>query len=397
MNQLLALLTGKRVAIVGNAPLDRDYSEEINSADVVCRFNHFYNVANGNAGKLVDIVFQTFAKPWYDLDNKGRNAEILEAEKPLLYIAKKPQQFTTAARDWFEGKCKRIELLSAELEKYGRFTTGGAVLCYLAEHLRNAEVRVYGFDRDSKWDEYLKGDAKHYAPIANEERFVVKGAIAQLESLTIGEPVAWATRIVIPIKRNSQGAPSKNRVLLPMLLNNLAKADHGLPITVVTDDKELQLPEGVDKHLVPIIPPLADVTASLRLWRDAVGYCGDVMLIQATSPNIKQEWIEKALALRECSNIVATAVKLDFKVNSIFVNENGRGVRATAFGAPTIPRQKLPEAWRLSGALFLFHSDYLSRQSFFDNAEVTPIFIDPSDAVDIDTQKQLEEYTDDVR
>lgn len=394
MNQLLALLTGKRVAIVGNAPLDRDYSQEINSADVVCRFNHFYNIRSDLAGVKTDIVFQTFAKPWYDLDNEGRNQGVLIGMQPLLYIAKKPQQFTEEARDWFEGKCKRIEVLSLELEKYARYTTGGAVLCYLAENLRNAEVKVYGFDRDTKWDEYIKGDAKHYAPTANEERFVVKGAIAQLESLTIGEPVDWQTRIVIPVKRTSQGAPEKNKVLLPMLLERIK--DWGYPITVVTDDRDLCLPEGISKYTVPIIPPLADVTATLRQWRDGSGYFGDVILLQCTSPNVKREWLTEALAVREKSNIVVTAVKLPYKVNSIFATENGRGMRATHYGAPTVPRQKLPEAWRLSGALFLFPSDYLSRTSFFDNAEVTPIFIPEADAVDVDSVEQLKEVAENV-
>lgn len=393
MNQLLALLTGKRVAIVGNAPVDRDVSGEIDSADVVCRFNHFYNMKSGKVGKRVDIIFQTFAKPWYDATPEERNIDVIEQNTPYLFVAKKPQQFSEEARDFFGDKVLRVELCPFELEKYARFTTGGAVLCYLAEHLRNAEVEIYGFDRDEEWDKYLQGDAKHYAPIANEERFCVKGAICQLEGLALGEPVKTETRIVIPVKKNSQGAPNKNRVLLPMLLKNLETANHGMKITVVTDDKDLELPAGIDKHVLPAIAPLADVTATLRRWRDATGYFGDIMLLQCTSPNVKPEWIGQAMELRQTSNIVATAIELDYKVNSIFVTEKGRGMRATHCGAPTVPRQKLPKAWRLSGALFLFPSDYLSRQSFFDNAEVTPIFINPEDAVDIDTQKQLEEFT----
>lgn len=396
MNQLLALLTGKRVAIVGNAPLDRDYSQEIDSADIVCRFNHFYNIKSGKAGKRVDIIFQTFAKPWYDATPEERNIAIIEANTPILFVAKKPQQFNEQARDFLGNKVLRIELCPLELEKYARFTTGGAILCYLAEYLRNAEVKVYGFDRDEVWNAYLTGDAKHYAPVADEERFCVKGAIAQLEGLKKGEPVKVETRIVIPVKKHSQGAPNKNRILLPMLLKNLEAADHGLKITVVTDDKELELSAGVEKHVLPAIAPLADVTATLRRWRDATGYFGDVMLLQCTSPNVKPEWIGQAMELRETANIVVTAIELDYKVNSIFVTEKGRGMRATHCGAPTVPRQKLPQAWRLSGALFLFPSDYLSRHSFFDNAEVTPIFINPEDAVDIDTEKQLKEYAENV-
>lgn len=386
MNQLIAFLTGKKVAIVGNASLDRDYSKEIDEADVVCRFNHFYNIASGNAGRKTDIIFQTFARPWFEASIEERNLDIIQEQKPLLYVVKKPEQFDSVARDFF-GDNVRIEMMPTEAHKYYKYTTGGAVLCYLAEHLHNASVKVYGFPNGEQWEKYIATDAKHYASVASEERFIVDSAIMRLEALPKGERVNIPTHIVIPVKKASVGAPNKNKILLPILLQKLSNSPY--PVTVVTDDDSLGLPIGIKRFIVPAIHPLADVTLTLRAWRDATGFCGDVCLLQCTSPNFRYEWLEEALEVRSRANVVVTAVKLDYKVNSIFVSRHNTGFRATMFGAPTIPRQLLPQAWRLSGALFLFHSDYLSRQSFFDDVEVTPIFIDEKDALDIDTVEQL--------
>lgn len=386
MNQLIAFLTGKKVAIVGNASLDRDYSKEIDEADVVCRFNHFYNVKDGHAGRKTDIIFQTFARPWFETPIEERNLDIIKEFKPLLYVVKKPEQFDNVARDFFSDNV-RIEMMPVEAHKYYKYTTGGAVLCYLAEHLKNADVKIYGFPNGEQWEKYIATDAKHYASVASEERFIVDTAIMRLEALPKGERVNIPTHIVIPVKKASTGCPNKNKILLPILLQKLTHSPYD--ITVVTDDETLELPSHVERFLVPSIHPLADVTLTLRAWRDATCFCGDVCLLQCTSPNFKYEWLEEALEVRPRANVVVSAVKLNYKVNSIFVSRYNTGFRATMFGAPTIPRQVLPNAWRLSGALFLFHSDYLSRQSFFDDAEVTPIFVDEKDALDVDTIEQL--------
>lgn len=387
MNILLSMLTGKRVAIVGNAPLDRDYSQEIDEADVVCRFNHFYNMASGNAGRKTDIIFQTFARPWFMANPQERNLDVIKENKPVLFVVKKPHQFDDNAREFFEDNV-RIEMMPVEAQKYYKFTTGGAVLCYLAEYLKNASVKVYGFPNDERWEKYIKTDAIHYAPIADEERFVVDGAIARLTGLSRGEAIDVPLRIVIPVKKHSTGFHDKNKILLPALLSKLTNCT--TQITVVTDDNSLEVPANVERFVVPAIPNLADVTTTLRLWRDYTGYFGDIALVQCTSPHFRVEWIDEALKLRKMANVIASAVKIDYKVNSIFVTRfNNRGFRATMCGAPTQPRQTLPPAWRITGALCIFSSDYLSRQSFFDNVEVTPFFVDEKDALDIDTKEQL--------
>jgi len=72
MNRLLQMLNGKRIAIVGNSAVGRNYSNEIDSADVVIRFNHFYNYDSGLVGRRVDIVLQTVAQAWYDAVNSGK-------------------------------------------------------------------------------------------------------------------------------------------------------------------------------------------------------------------------------------------------------------------------------------------------------------------------------------
>ena len=48
MNQILQLLWGKKIAIIGNGLVPVDVSKEIDACDVVIRFNHFYNYDTGN-------------------------------------------------------------------------------------------------------------------------------------------------------------------------------------------------------------------------------------------------------------------------------------------------------------------------------------------------------------
>lgn len=386
MNTLLSMLEGKTVAIVGNGAVDCDASAEIDAAEVVCRFNHFYNYDSQKVGRRVDIIFQTFTSGWYAMRDDVKHIDVIRAQKPIVFIAKKPQQYNDGVRATF-GEGVRIECMDRAVDKYKRFTTGGAVLCYLAERLKNAKVKVYGFPQGERWQRYIATQAQHYAHVSQEERERVTAAIKQLESLEVSHPHTHKIQIVVPVKKRSMGCHGKNEILLPHLLEKLK--DLKYPVTIISDDPKQAVPDWVLLHVVPEHEGMQDVTKDLRHWYESANITGDVILVQCTSPSFDPDWISQALALKPRANIVASATKIDYKINAIFYTENGRHYEATSFGPPSKPRQLLPQAWRLTGAFFIFPCDYLLNDSLFENAEVTPFFVDEKDALDVDTEKDL--------
>ena len=153
-----------------------DFSAEIDSADVVVRFNDFYNYSSGNVGKRVDIVLQTIASAWFDRFNSGAvsvktSLEAVRQQHPAIFLVKRPDNYNTNAHAVY-GKGIRIDNLSRVFEPWWKYTTGTAAISYLAENLQNAEVKCYGFaiDNECQWHNYISTDAKHYAHIADEER-----------------------------------------------------------------------------------------------------------------------------------------------------------------------------------------------------------------------------------
>lgn len=180
-NQILKLLYDKNIAIVGNGSVCQDYSKEIDSADVVIRFNHFYNYDSNFVGKKVDIIFQTFTKTW--IESKNKHIDVIAEQKPKIYIVKKPQQYGDDTKKLLQGI--QVEDKSELFRHWAKFTTGTCVLAYLAQNLKNAEVKCYGFQDEKAWQKYLETDAKHYQSNAVEERKTMLGAIFRLSRLTI--------------------------------------------------------------------------------------------------------------------------------------------------------------------------------------------------------------------
>lgn len=93
MNRLVQKLNGRKVAIVGNGNVREDCSVEIDSADVVVRFNHFYNYDSGKVGKRVDIVMQTITPVWER--SEGKHIDILDRYRPEVFLVRSDFQYTT--------------------------------------------------------------------------------------------------------------------------------------------------------------------------------------------------------------------------------------------------------------------------------------------------------------
>lgn len=390
LHELLEIIDGRKVAIVGNGKEDEDRSAEIDSADIVIRFNHFYNYDSGKVGKRVDVIIQTFTSAW--VGAKEKHANVIKEQLPKIFCGKKPEQYMPNTVAKYLGGDICVSDLSPELEPYCHFTTGGAFLAWLSSQKRNAEFKVYGFPRGEKADYYFANDAFRYKEVKDRELTMQERAIAILEGMKIEKPREERKPvIVIPIKKYSVGAPDKNRRLLPILLEKLRSMEYRK--VIVGDDRELgekmKADFGVEFFETPS-PQTGEITDDLRLWRDMTGYHGEIIYIQCTAPKFKSEWVDACLAARKYAPIAATCVPVNFKVNSIYGCADGiYSPVVDVFGPPSVSRQKLPECVRLSGAVWVFHSDTLSRGSFYMAGTLRPVMIEEKDALDVDTIEEL--------
>lgn len=399
MSLLLQKLTGRKVAIVGNGNVKVDYSAEIDSADVVVRFNHFYNYDSGLVGKRVDIVLQTITPMYYNA--KNRHDEIVRELKPHVFLVKNHFTYDSKLHDVY-GSDVRVDFSTRFFDPYPIFTTGTTALKYLADHLTNAEVKCYGFQDDEDWKRYLQTDAKNFG-VHPTERQVMLDSIKTLEALKITTPAKSIPRhIIVPVKRNSLGAPGKNRILLDKCLAEITQLD--IPITVVGDDTELlnvayikYCDKGVTILALPAIGAYDDVTQTLNNWRIATGYEGDVAIVQCTSPRLKKEWVLEGFDNLQFAPVSATATPLSFKPTAVFAKAGGVYLPAYDRLPPaSVARQLLPESVRVTGAVVTFHTDALDLPSFWSAGVMRPILVSDDDALDIDTTKDLEKVKEEL-
>lgn len=390
--EILEIIDGRKVAIVGSGEETVDHSAEIDACDVVIRFNHFYNYDSGKVGKKVDVIIQTFTSAW--LNAKEKHADIIKAQHARIFCGKKPEQFNPADVAKYLGPDVSVSDASAALRPYVKYTTGTAFLAWLAERPRNTEFKIYGFPTGEAADKYFATDAKHYAATKDDELIVRARSIELLEKMKItSRRVEILPRVVIPIKRHSSGAPGKNRALLPRAIEELKKTT--LPIVIVGNDdellKEMEARYGVETFRSPD-NDTDEVTDKLRHWRNYAGFHGEIILAQCTAPKLKASWVTDILEARTHAPIAATCVKVKFKVNALYASTEGVFLPLVSqFGPPSVPRQRLPEVVRLSGALWAFHSDALDRRSFYAAGTLRPVIIDERDALDVDTSEDLKE------
>ena len=115
--------------------------------------------------------------------------------------------------------------------------------------------------------------------------------------------------------------------------------------------------------------------------------------MQVTSPNLQAKAIDACLQGLDCAPIAATAVELGCKPNGILL-EMAPGVWGQALpqlGAPSVARQRLPQALRLTGAVTAFHADALAFPSLFHAGRIMPVVVGTEEALDVDTPEDLKE------
>lgn len=155
------MIKGKRVAVVGNGSVDKDYSNEIDSADVVIRFNNFYNYDSGNVGKKVDALILTGTSACHDKlpDGLTDHKEIIQTYFPSLFLLSEIQnQRITKVHPRFNG---------CEIKMLGNpswllpLTSGTIVLKMLADY-DDVKVNCYGFSNGEEWSSYNETYNKHH-------------------------------------------------------------------------------------------------------------------------------------------------------------------------------------------------------------------------------------------
>lgn len=402
---------GKRVAIVGNAPLSNEDREKITACDEVVRFNNIYNLG-GSSGEKTTILCLTPSTCWATKNDVEKRLAYLRGlnPRPLILLCKMPERWRwKSVVEAFNDFPFGYDDVGAEL---GTLTTGTALLAHVAETCDNCEVHVFGFDFDAEHVRYLNADGQHYvkAGATGRELSTLSRAVEICAGKRIMNAQAFTDyRVIIPARAGSKGVPNKNILDFggePLLVKKVREACgiFGRERVVALVDSE-EYANILAAHgfgdCVPYIDKeredLEDITLALRRWRDFSEFYGNILLLQTTSASASSELLsqfknraEKYFDSERCYISVAP---LEYKSSAILLASGaGETVRQMFRGAPamTVPRQVIPKAYRFTGAATLFNAENVSRNSLFDGLTLMPILSDKiEDAVDIDSEKDL--------
>lgn len=147
-------LRGKTVALVGNATPNKDYSNEIDSADIVIRLNNFYNYNSGKVGNKVDcLVLNGIAALSNDPNNGTKfNDTTISNYKPRIFLLNETNnQNITRLHDRYKN-CNYSMLGNDGADIC--YTTGTILLKMLSTY-DDVKCKVYAFDTDEKWKTYV--------------------------------------------------------------------------------------------------------------------------------------------------------------------------------------------------------------------------------------------------
>lgn len=152
-SDFIKLVKGKRVAVVGNGDVDKDYSSEIDSADVVVRFNNFYNYDTGMVGKKVDALVLTGTSACFDKLPGGMSdhKEIIQTYHPDIFMLSEVQnQKIVNVHSRFKG-CKLGMLGNPS---WLLPLTSGTITLKMLADCEDVKVKCYGFSNGEEWKTY---------------------------------------------------------------------------------------------------------------------------------------------------------------------------------------------------------------------------------------------------
>lgn len=166
---LETFIKDKTVAIVGNADVDKDYSEEIDAHDVVIRVNNFYNYDSGKVGKKVSALLLSGTSAWMNEAPKGQSLHeaIISEKKPLIFLlTETSNQKIERLHSRYDG-CERVMLGNKTSDL--RYTSGTVLLKMIDKVGGYSKISLYGFDKGDKWKNYVNNHAIIHDEVYSEE------------------------------------------------------------------------------------------------------------------------------------------------------------------------------------------------------------------------------------
>lgn len=397
------LINGKTVALVGNGPVNENLSEEIDAHDIVIRVNHFYNYDSGNVGKKISAIFATPTPFWAEMGPEERHWDVIQEQKPMVFILKHEQRITKDIINNHYKGCKIYGFSPDYIKNEGIYTTGTCALNVLSQ-CTNFSCDVYGFSFDKDWKNYITSSALHYSKTYLEEAEKRLEYINIIKSKKIflapgEEPELYP---VITVRKGSSLKDKNIRVYKgkPLLQHSIEKALNVFgKVTVLADDEEyvkLAKSWGADvPYLDEKVGNDENIVVRLRRWRDRMNINGRIILMQCTSPNISEKSIKEIISASKNKTyrdiIGSVSVFNDVKYSALmFQTEEGHLVQAVK-GVPdiSVPRQKLRPMYYYNGAITSFFHTQLDNDVLFKYSYFYPLIIDASESLDIDNEEDF--------
>lgn len=403
LSQFENLINGKTVALVGNGPINENLSEEIDSHDVVIRLNHFYNYDSGNVGKKVNAIFATPTLFWAEMGPEERHWDIIQEQKPLVFILKHEQRIDGEIISNHYKGCKIYGFTPDYIKNEGIYTTDTCALNVLSQCI-NFQCDVYGFTFDKDWKSYITSSALHYFKTYKKEEVKRFEYIEKIKSKRIFLPEGKEPDFypVITVRKGSSLKDKNIREYKgkPLLQHAIEKAIKVFGnVTVLADDEEYANMAKKWGATVPYIDEkvedLENVSVRLKRWRDRENINGRIILIQCTSPNITEESLKriteesKGKSYRDI--IGSVSIFNDVKYSALMFVTNKGYLEQAVKGAPDIsePRQLLQPMYYYNGGITSFMSSQLDNKTLFEYSYFYPLMIDENESLDIDNEKDF--------
>jgi CMP-N-acetylneuraminic acid synthetase len=403
LSQFENLINGKTVAIVGNQTITENLSDEIDAHDIVIRLNHFYNYDSGNVGKKVSAIFATPTPFWAEMGPEERHQDIIQEQKPLVFILKHEQRINEKIISNHYKGCKIYGFTPDYIKNEGIYTTGTCALNVLSQCI-NFQCDVYGFSFEKDWKSYISSSALHYFKTYKEEEPKRLEYIEEIKKKKIFLPAGQIPEFhpVIPVRKGSSLKDKNIREYKgkPLLQHAIEKALKVFgKVTVLSDNEEyakLARQWGAEvPYIDERVDDLENIVVRLKRWRDIENINGRIILIQCTSPNITEESLYKIIEESKDKTYrdVIGSVSLfnDIKYSALmFKSEKGFLVQAIS-GAPdiSVPRQSLKPLYYYNGGITSFFHTQLDYDVLFKYSYFYPLMIDETESLDIDNENDF--------
>lgn len=158
---------GRRVAVVGNANPGKNFSEDIDAAEIVVRLNHCANLESGKTGTRINVIIQVPTEAWFRLSEREQHREQIHAANPRVFILNNDALTRVSPlRELLTG----LDVYSVLPPREARgWTTGGKALKMICA-AEPASLKGYCFsDTEQEFEAYLRNEGQHHLPTASEE------------------------------------------------------------------------------------------------------------------------------------------------------------------------------------------------------------------------------------